>query len=70
MGTLRKNRKGLPKDVVTSKLKKGESIAKESEEGMLVLKWKDKHDVMALSTKHGPEMVDVRTKGGLSLIHI
>lgn len=49
VGTLRKNRKHLPKDVVNGELKKGEFRAKENKDGM---KWKDKRDVCLLSTKH------------------
>ncbi|CAG5041429.1 unnamed protein product [Parnassius apollo] len=52
VGTLRKNRRGLPKAVVDSKLKPGEVIAMENERGICVLKWKDKRDVLMLSTKH------------------
>ncbi|XP_060806465.1 piggyBac transposable element-derived protein 4 [Amyelois transitella] len=38
IGTLRKNRKGLPKKVIQEKLKKGEMIAMENSDGILVLK--------------------------------
>lgn len=33
------------------KLKKGEYIAKENEDGITTMKWKDKRDVLVLSTK-------------------
>lgn len=52
VGTLRKNRKYLPKDVINGKIKKGEFRAKENENGMTCMKWKDKRDVYLLSTKH------------------
>lgn len=65
LGTLRKNRKHLPKAVVTAKLKKGEVIAKQSGDGITILKWMDKREVLALSTKHGDEMVEVKTKRGM-----
>ncbi|GBP44057.1 PiggyBac transposable element-derived protein 4 [Eumeta japonica] len=45
IGTLRKNRKHFPKAVVSTKLKKNQFIAKESEDGITVLRWKDKRDV-------------------------
>lgn len=64
VGTLRKNRKGIPKEVVTAKLKKGEIMAKKNEDNIVVLKWKDKRDVLMLSTKHGDEMKDIDVRGG------
>lgn len=63
VGTLRKNRKGLPKNVVEAKLGKGESIAMENERGICVLKWKDKRDVLMLSTKHSKGSSTIRKKG-------
>lgn len=52
VGTLRKNRKHFPKEIVSTKLKRGQYIAKESEDGITVLRWRDKRDVLVLSTKH------------------
>ncbi|XP_028027231.1 uncharacterized protein LOC114240762 [Bombyx mandarina] len=52
VGTFRKNKRHLPKDVMTGSLKKGEFRAKENEDGMTCMKWKDKRDVYLLSTKH------------------
>lgn len=52
IGTMRSNRHGIPKDLVAKKLKRNEYIAKESLDGITVLKWKDKRDVLLLSTKH------------------
>ncbi|CAH1955584.1 unnamed protein product [Acanthoscelides obtectus] len=58
IGTIRKNRKGLPKEVVDKKLKKGEVAAMENKDGITLLKWKDQRDVLVLSTKHDAEMVE------------
>ncbi|GBP98222.1 PiggyBac transposable element-derived protein 4 [Eumeta japonica] len=63
IGTLRKNRRGLPKAVVDSKLQKGETMAMENEDGVTVLKWKDKRDVLMLSTKHSDKIAVVVKKG-------
>ncbi|EPB69401.1 transposase, IS4 family [Ancylostoma ceylanicum] len=52
VGTCRKNRTGLPKDVTVAKLKKHEHVAAQSGDGILVMKWRDKRDVMMLSTVH------------------
>lgn len=64
VGTLRANRKLNPKDVVSKKLLKNEVVAAESDTGVVVLKWKDKRDVLVLSTKHTDKQVIVRQKGG------
>lgn len=64
VGTLRTNRKLNPKEVITKKLKKGETVSAESNTGVVVLKWKDKRDVLVLSTKHNNELVSIRQRGG------
>ena len=58
-GTLRATGKGLPKSVMSAKLKKGEVIGLENSSGIVVIKWKDKRNVYFLSTKH--EDVQVNT---------
>ncbi|CAF4947421.1 unnamed protein product [Pieris macdunnoughi] len=63
IGTLRKNRRGLPKAVIDSKLQKGETMAMENEDGITVLKWKDKRDVFMLSTKHSDKFAVAVKKG-------
>lgn len=57
VGTLRVNRKNNPPDVVKQKLKKGEVIAQQNEDKTVVLKWRDKRDVLMLSTKHDDSLV-------------
>ncbi|KAG5865578.1 hypothetical protein JTB14_014080 [Gonioctena quinquepunctata] len=56
VGTRRRSRKHLPKDVKTKKLKKHEYIGQETNDGIVVSKWKDARDVLMLSTLHGLEM--------------
>lgn len=63
LGTLRRNRKGNPPEIVNKKLKKGEVCFKELEEGVTVLKWRDQRDVLMLSTIHSGETVKVIKKG-------
>lgn len=63
VGTLRVNRKHNPKSVTQRKLKRGESVAAECQEGIVVLKWRDKRDVLCLSTKHTDEMVNIPKRG-------
>lgn len=64
VGTLRKNRKKLPKSVVQAKLKKGEIIGKQNKKKVVVMKWHDKRDVLFLSTKHTDEMREVHHREG------
>ncbi|XP_043502330.1 uncharacterized protein LOC122524246 [Polistes fuscatus] len=62
IGTLRTNRRENPSDVIRTNLKRGELIAKENNQGITVLKWKDKRDFLVLSTKHSSEMINIKTK--------
>ncbi|XP_055918321.1 piggyBac transposable element-derived protein 4-like [Eupeodes corollae] len=55
-GTLRNSRTGNPKEVTNAKLKKHEVKGME-DSGIVIAKWKDKRDVLMLSTKHGLEEV-------------
>jgi hypothetical protein len=61
-GTLRSNRKNNPKDVIDKKLKKGESIYRYTKEGICVLKWKDKRDVLMISSEYSHSMCDVSSR--------
>ncbi|CAH1958879.1 unnamed protein product [Acanthoscelides obtectus] len=62
-GTLRKKRKGNPKAVVDCKLKKGEHVWRRSGD-IHVSKWKDKRDVLFISTANNPELIEVPNKFG------
>jgi len=62
VGTLRKNRKGIPVGVKFKKLKRGKLIAMQNRKGIMVLKWKDKRDILIISTKHSAKMVVVHKK--------
>lgn len=55
-GTLRANRKYNPKEVIEAKLKKGEIIWRRNGE-VYVTKWKDKRDVLSITTAHHPQLV-------------
>lgn len=61
-GTLRANRKGVPKEIIAKKLKKGESFSLKSNKNVMVNKWRDKRDLLMLSTKDVGDMVDVQLK--------
>lgn len=66
VGILRANRKGNPREVISKKLKRGEYIGRENNKDIIIMKWKDKRDILLLSIKHSIEMVNVRTKTRLS----
>ena len=55
-GKVRKNRRGLPKEM-SAKLKKGEVVSKQVDGSMMALKWMDKRPVMMLSTIHDDSFV-------------
>lgn len=62
IGTVRNDRKNMPKDLSSLKLKKGE-VASRSSRGILALKWSDRKDVYLLSTKHAnAQMTDTGKK--------
>ena len=56
-GTVRVNRRGVPKELTTTKLAKGEVLTAQTEDGTLALKWMDKRPVTLLSTIHDDTMV-------------
>ncbi|KAJ8926142.1 hypothetical protein NQ314_021517 [Rhamnusium bicolor] len=49
VGTLRSNRKCNSKNVITTSLNRGQIFNMESDDGITVLKWSDKRDVLMLS---------------------
>jgi hypothetical protein len=57
-GTVRTNRKVFPELVKRARLKKGERVAAFGMK-QLIMKWKDKRDVVLDSTFHGDNMDDV-----------
>lgn len=62
VGTLRSNRKFNPKYVINTKLKKGEIKSSQNNNNIVVMKWKDKRDVLMLSTKHKDNLVETTNK--------
>ena len=62
VGTLKLNRKNVPKEVKDKKLEKGEIIARHSGP-VTVLKWRDKRNVSMVSTYHSENTQRVSNKG-------
>ncbi len=60
IGTLRSNRAGSGHEVVQKKLKLGEVYGLQNKTGIKLIKWKDKRDVLMISTKpsHSATMVN------------
>jgi phosphatidylserine decarboxylase len=58
MGTLHQNRKGVPAEIKSAKLKKGEQVSVR----LMIMKWKNKKDICLTSTTHD-EMVPIRVQG-------
>ena len=56
-GTARKDRRGIPASIRQTGLKKGEVVSS-FDDGVLSLKWRDKRDVMMLSTFHESNMME------------
>lgn len=58
VGTVRASRRDLPCNVKNARLKRGQISAAENDDGIVVMKWKDKRDVLMLTTKHDASMVN------------
>ncbi|XP_018564371.1 piggyBac transposable element-derived protein 4-like [Anoplophora glabripennis] len=50
-GTLRKNRRGLPREITNKKLKKNEICGLENQHDIKIIQWQDKRSVLMLSSK-------------------
>lgn len=62
VGTIRINRIGIPSEIKKNRLKKNEHIAR-YEGKLMVLKWKDKKDVLLLSSIYNDEKAMVEKRG-------
>ena len=62
VGTLKLNRKNVPKEVKDKKLEKGEIIDRLSGP-VTVIKWRDKRNVTMVSTYHNADTQRVLTNG-------
>ncbi|KAI8424674.1 hypothetical protein MSG28_006630, partial [Choristoneura fumiferana] len=71
-GTLRPNRRGLPKRIISTKLKKGEVVGKMNRKGVRILKWHDKRPVYMISTcrQHNATIVDTGKRRKVTGEHI
>ncbi|KAF2885269.1 hypothetical protein ILUMI_20892 [Ignelater luminosus] len=63
IGTLRSNQKSNPKPVTTKKLAKSEHIWKRNRK-VYVTRWQDRRDVLCVTTRYHPQIVDVSNRYG------
>lgn len=57
VGTSRASRKNNPENVVKINLKK-EVIASQSNSNVVILKWRDKCDILLITTKHPDQIIE------------
>jgi len=65
---LRANRRGIPKEITTARLKRGEVVGRENESGIVIMKWRDKRDVLVLSTRHTDALENTGKKTGVAMM--
>lgn len=63
-GALRSNRKNNPLDVIRKKVKKDEVEARYTPEGICILKWHDKRDIIMISSEYKPDLINLKIKNG------
>jgi hypothetical protein len=63
-GTLRSNRKGNSVDVANKKLKTGESISQYTEHGVCITKWKDRREVLSISSEFDGKLTETTNRFG------
>lgn len=63
-GTLQSKRRGNPKEVLSKKIAKGESFCMYTKEGVCCCKWKDKREVLSISSEFGGNLVTTTNKRG------
>ena len=68
IGTFRSNRAGSEHEVVRKKLKRGEVYGLQNKNGIKLIKWKDKRDILMISTKpsHSATVVDTKKNNKLN----
>ena len=65
MRYLRSNRRGIPDDLKSAKLREGESHFSRDDD-LLFMKWRDKREVMMLSTFHDDTFIEKRRRTRLA----
>lgn len=63
-GTLRINRKGNPEEVVRKKLKSGERVSQYKKTGICVTKWKDRREILTISSEFDGEIINTTNRLG------
>ena len=67
-GTLRRDRKDIPKFFLQGKLDRGESFFIRNKQDILLQRWQDKREIIMISTRHNGEFVEKKKKFGGSML--
>ncbi|VDL82524.1 unnamed protein product [Nippostrongylus brasiliensis] len=62
VGTIRRNRVRMPKEIKNRKLKRRKMVAVQNKEGVVIIRWKDKRELYMLSTMHGDSRSETTDK--------
>lgn len=64
-GTLRQDKKGNPKNLMTKKIRKNQVASMYSPEGICITKWKDKREICMISSEFCDQMTATRSRRGI-----
>ncbi|XP_022823950.1 piggyBac transposable element-derived protein 4-like [Spodoptera litura] len=67
-GTLQVKSKGNPVTVTSKRLTRGSVVYRKNRNGVCVMKWKDKRDVLTLSTEHTPDILNTTNWRGHGML--
>jgi hypothetical protein len=63
MGTLRRNRKGVPAEIKSAKLKKKGELVSDYKHRLMIMKWINEKDICLISITYDNKMVPTRVRG-------
>jgi hypothetical protein len=61
-GMLHQDRKGIPPVVLSQKVKKGKVVEAFSEDGICILRWTNKREVLMISTEFSAQVIDATNR--------
>lgn len=66
-GILRANRKNNPQELIEKKLRKIEVIQRDTQEGICIMKWRDRRGILVISTEYDGTLVGEINKRGTQI---
>lgn len=66
---LRANRKNNPQKLIEKKLSKREVIQRDTQDGICIMKWRDRRDVLVISTEYDGTLVGEINKRGTQIVN-